>query len=648
MASLLNNRIILDLRVRLYNHIIALDLNFYDRARTGDIVAKVFSYVRQIRRFLVHGLQALIINILMLSGTMMIIFALNYKLALISFLPIPIIISGTWFYQRRARYAFFRLWKVISSFTSYVTSIVNSIILVKILGREWLESRRFLKYVKGVYDAEINLAKLNVRYFPLMNLSLSLTSTLIMLYGGLMVLQGETTIGTVLAFLGYLWRVYGPIRTLSHLVQMYTQAETAYEKLLEVLNIPPSIRNTPDAVDIKLEGNIRVEDVYFAYADRPVLKGINLEIASGEVVGIVGPNGSGKTTLARLLTRLYDPIKGKIVLDGINLKKIKLNSLRKQIVMVPQEPLLLSGMIAFNIAYGSEYASSEEVLLVSKISHAHEFIMQLPLAYDTDVGEAGRKLSGGQKQMICIARALIRKPRILILDEAMSSIAVELEEAIIKGLLSYLPESTIIIISHRPSLMNHVNRVIEIRDGRIINEYKGPLRKRPETNNYLEFLNPRELMLCYSNGYLRVIAKEGLILDSLKAKLSFPLSYPKMVILYNSEGSELYIIRNHEDLDQESQKALLSYLKKEHGIVYIKRMILIKPIMKRNVLVILEDENGTSRKEVIPISNIVVYGNRLIIITSKRMYVADINSLSKDMRVNISSLALEAEIWMHE
>ncbi len=650
VMAVLNNRVVLDLRERLYRHVMSLGLDFYDQSRTGDIVARVFSYVRQIHSFLVRGLQTLIINILMLSGTITIIFAINFKLALISLAPIPVILFGTWAYQRKARFAFLRVWKVISNFTSYVTSVLTSIILVKVLGMENIEIKRFHKYAKSIYDAEIDLTKLNIRYFPFMGLSLSLTSTLIMFFGGIMVLRGETTIGTLMAFLGYMWQVYGPIRVLSNLMTQYTQAETAYEKLLEVLGVEPSIKEAPDAIDVKLKGSIKVEDVYFAYTDRLVLKGISFEVKPGEVVGIVGPNGSGKTTLVKLLSRLYDPRKGRILFDSIDLRKIKLDSLRRQVAMVPQEPLLLPGSIAFNIVYGSESASPEDVLIASKISCAHDFIMRLPLAYDTDVGEAGRRLSGGQKQMVCIARALTKRPRILILDESMSSIAIDLEKKIMKGILAYLPDSTIIMISHRPTLINYVNRVIEVRNGTITNQFEGLLEERPEVENYANFINPKDLSIRYDGASLKVSTKEGYTLSNIKAKLPFPTSYPKMVILYDNKGNELCIIRNYEELDSISKKELLNYIKREYNMINIRRIIKISPIRRRrrefDVLIIFEDERGITRREVVPLNTITVQDSRLMISIPGRIYIANLNNLDRNTRIGLLSLAVETEsLW---
>ncbi|MGC8577949.1 MAG: DUF1854 domain-containing protein [Thermoproteota archaeon] len=648
VVEVLHNRVVLDLQERLYTHMMALGLDFYDQSQTGDLVAKIFTYVRQIQSFLIDGLQSVMVNILMLGGTLIIIFAMNFKLALAALIPIPVIIIGTWAYQRKVRFAFLRVWKVTSNFMSYVTSVVSSIVLVKVLGIEDIENKRFFKYAKDIYDAQINLAKVNVEYFPAMNFSLTLSSTLIMLFGGFMVLNGEATIGTIVAFLGYVGQVYTPIRSLSQISALYVQAETAYEKILEVLNVEPSVKEAPDAVDIKIGGSIKVEEVQFAYSDKPVLKGVSFEIKPAEVVGIVGPNGSGKTTLVRLLTRLYDPDEGRIFYDNVDLRKLKLSSFRSQVVMVSQEPLLLPGSIALNIVHGLREASPIDVLVASKISCAHDFIMSLHLAYDTDIGEAGRRLSGGQKQMVCIARALVRKPRVLFLDESTSNVAVDLEEKIIKGVLNYLPDSTIILISHRPSLVNYINRVIEVQDGMIVNELKGLLRERAvaENGSYINLVDPSSITVRYENSSLQITTKEGYTLSNIKAKLPFPISYPKMAILYDEKGNELGVIADYDKLDEKSREAMSNYITKEYNVASIKRITRLLPIGGRrsaNIVVVFEDENGVVRREIVLPNAIVVQNNRLTILTHNGIYVADVNKLEKSTRLGLLSLAVEAE-----
>ncbi|MEM2051055.1 MAG: DUF1854 domain-containing protein [Thermoproteota archaeon] len=491
-----------------------------------------------------------------------------------------------------------------------------------------------------------------MQYFPIMNFSLTLASTLIMLFGGLMVLNGEATVGTIVAFLGYVAQVYTPIQSLSRISTLYVQAETAYEKILEVLSMEPSVKEAENPVDREISGNIRVENVYFAYSEKPVLKGVSLAVESGEVVGIVGPNGSGKTTLVRLLTRLYDPDEGGILYDEVDLRELKLSALRSQVVMVSQEPLLLPGSIALNIVHGFKQASPIDVLVASKISRAHEFVMRLPLAYDTDIGEAGRRLSGGQKQMVCIARALVRRPRVLFLDESTSNIAVDLEEEIVKGVLSHLPDSTIILISHRPTLTKYVNRVIEVYEGRIVNEYNGLLRERPGSSDaeHAALIDPAVVKISCENDSLKVSAREGYALLNVSARLPFPVSYPYMVILYDEKGDELGIVEDYRKLDAESRNAVASYITRKYNVSRIKRIVEILPVgggrRSANVIIVFEDENGSVRRETVLPSTIIVQGNRLSILTFHGIYVADLTRLDRSTRLGLLSLAMDAEaLW---
>jgi ABC-type bacteriocin/lantibiotic exporter with double-glycine peptidase domain len=652
LAEVLHNRVVLNLQKRLYSHMMTLSLDFFDQSQTGDLVAKIFSYTRQIQSFLIDGLQSIMVNVLMLIGTLIIIFTMNPRLALAALTPIPIIIVGTWAYQKKVRFAFLRVWKVTSNFMSYVTSVLSSIVLVKILGIESIETSRFHKYAGDIYDAQINLAKVNVQYFPIMNFSLTLASTLIMLFGGFMVLNGEATVGTIVAFLGYVTQVYTPIRSLSQITTLYVQAETAYEKILEVLNMEPSVKEAENPVDRKIEGSISVENVYFAYSEKPVLKGVSFNVESGEVLGIVGPNGSGKTTLVRLLTRLYDPDEGRILYDNVDLRELKLSTFRSQVVMVSQEPLLLPGSIALNIVHGFKEASPIDVLVASKISRAHEFVMRLPLAYDTDIGEAGRKLSGGQKQMVCIARALVRKPRVLFLDESTSSIAMDLEEEIIRGVLSHLPGSTLILISHRPTLTKYVNRVIEVYDGKIVNEYDGLLRERPERAEaeHITLIEPASVKISCENGSLRVSTREGYVLLNVSARLPFPVSYPHMVILCDEKDDELGIIEDYRKLDAESRNAVASFIAGKYNVARIRRIIEVLPVgggrRSANVIVVFEDENGSIRRETVLPNTIIVQGDRLSIVTFHGIYVADLKRLDRNTRLGLLSLAVDAEaLW---
>jgi len=658
IMAVVSNRVTLDMRNNLYENLMALSLDFYDRSMTGDIVARIFDYVRQINAFLTDGFPSLLTNILTLAGTLIVVFALNVKLAFISLFSVPIVLFGSWVYRKRAHFIFMRVWKATSNFMSYVTSVISSITLVKVLGREIVELERFRRYAREIYDAHIDLAKLNLTFSETINYIMSLSQVIVMFIGGFMVINGETTIGTITAVLSYLSRVYGSIQFLGTFSSQYVQADTAYEKILEILSIKPSVSEVPDAVDFDLKGRIEVENVYFSYVkERPVLKGLSLDIEPGEVVGIVGPNGAGKTTLVRLLTRLYDPERGRILYDGVDLRKIKFRSLKDQVVMVTQEPLLLPGSIALNIAYGSRKVRPIDVIRASKMSYAHNFIMRLPLAYDTDIGEAGRRLSGGQKQMVCIARALIKAPPVLILDEATSNVAIELEQLIINNVLGFARDSTLLLISHRPTLIRYVNRFIEVDDGRIVNEVKGHLRERPrvDVDKIVSVLDSKSIYIELDESGLHVKLGGERVIEKAVAKLPFPLSYPNMVILYDSEGSEVGVIEDYTRLDEKSRNALKIYLQREYNFINVKRIVKILPLgggMGRpmgghgrggNVLLMLEGANGEVMREVVPTNMITISGGKVTIPTPQGFYIIDMKNLSKTVKTGLLSLALQIE-----
>jgi ABC-type multidrug transport system ATPase subunit len=333
--------------------------------------------------------------------------------------------------------------------------------------------------------------------------------------------------------------------------------------------------------------------------------------------------------------------------------------------MVSQEPLLLPGSIALNIAYGSRNVKPIDVIRASKMSYAHNFIMRLPLAYDTDIGEAGRRLSGGQKQMVCIARALIKAPPVLILDEATSNVTIELEQMIINNVLGFTRDSTLIIISHRPTLIKYVNRLIEVDYGRIVNELEGQLKERPnfDVDKIVSVLDPKSIHIELNESSLNVKLGEGRIIEGVAARLPFPLSYPNMVILYDSKGGEVGIIEDYTRMDDESINALKMHLQKEYNFINVKKIVKILPLgglgggMGRpmggrgrtgNVLLILEGENGEIMQEVVPTNMITISGEKVTIPTPQRFYIINMKNLSKTVRNGLRSLALQTENpWEH-
>jgi ABC-type multidrug transport system fused ATPase/permease subunit len=301
----------------------------------------------------------------------------------------------------------------------------------------------------------------------------ALATAAIIWYGGIQVVHGKMTLGVIVAFLGYVQRFFWPIMDLTRIYNMMQSATAASERIFEVMDTKPEIEDAEDAIELTdVKGNIRLKDVWFRYNEEDgfVIKGISNEIREGEVVALVGPTGCGKTTLVNLISRMYEPQMGAIYLDGVDIRRIKQSSLRRQMVVVPQDPFIFSGTIRENIRYGKLEAKDEEVEEAARIVRAHEFIAELPNGYDTEVGERGARPSGGQKQLISFARALLANPRILILDEATSNIDIYTEMLIQEALAELFRGRTVIVIAHRLSTVRSADRILVMEDGRIVEE----------------------------------------------------------------------------------------------------------------------------------------------------------------------------------
>jgi len=640
--AVLSGRVALDLRSKVFKKALDLGVELYENVRVGDVTVRIYGYVDRIQRFLVSSFETIILNTMQLAGMLFVVFSLNPRLSIIMLIPIPIYTWGLIRYQPRARMLFRKTWGKISRMSAYVTSLLNSILLVKLVGREKLEEQRFNTFAYEVYDANIEATKYGLRVFPWLNLLLALTSVAILYAGGLMVIRKELSLGTLTAFMAYMWQVYGPIRSITGLIPRLTEAEAAYEKIQEIMEATPSVTEAPDAVDVEVKGEIEAVDVWYEYTPgRPVLKGVSFRVEPGEVVGIIGPNGAGKSTLARILVRLYDPLKGAIMLDGVDLRKVKLSSLRRKVVLVPQEPMLLAGSVAFNVAYGSEAADPFSIMYAAWLCGAHRFIIELPLAYDSDVGEHGKMLSGGQKQLICLARAALLRPRIMILDEATSNVHVDLEETIMKRLLGYLRNTTIISISHRPTLNNFVERVVVVSDGRVTNEMPGGLAGRPPRPRRLKILEAEDIQVTDRGAWLEAVV-DGTVLRELRARLPFPLSYPQLLVLYR-DPEDMIVVKDWTRFQPETKRALLRHLRREHGLKIATRLYSLTPEMRFAARVMLEDEDGRKVEFSIPIRNLILMNNSLIIVGPRELYVVDLSKLDRSTAWKAATMATGPE-----
>ncbi|MEM2028745.1 MAG: ABC transporter transmembrane domain-containing protein [Candidatus Bathyarchaeia archaeon] len=467
--SYLGQKLIYNIRVKVYEHIQRLSLGFYDRMSSGRIMTRVTDDVGRVQWFLTWGTQTLITSALQIVGIGIIIFSMNIYLALFALLPIPIIVVGMPLFRKRAHRAYHKVWRRWADVSSLLWDTIPGIVVVKTFTREKFELKRLMERLGNLVVANLKVTLLHIKFFPLLGFAISSGTAIVWWIGGQEVLRENISLGSLVAFISYMGMFYGPVQTISNLFEPLQSSITSSERILEIMQIEPEIKDAPDAVEFQFKGSIIFKNVSFGYNPYiPVLSDINLEIKPGEKIGIVGPSGSGKTTLTKLLLRFYDPTEGAIYIDGVDLRKIKLQCLRSQIGLVLQDPLLFYGSIAYNIAYGKQDATPEEIIAAAKAANVHEFAMSQPLAYDTNVGDRGWRLSGGERQRVSIARAIITEPKILILDEATSSVDTLTEKKIQEAMENLAKGRTTIIIAHRLSTLQNVDRIVVMDKGRIV------------------------------------------------------------------------------------------------------------------------------------------------------------------------------------
>ena len=480
---------IFNIRNDLYRKLHELSYGFFEKIDTGQIISRATSDIDRVRRFLGFGLTGLLSSILTFSSVFMILFSLNVELTLFSLSITPIIFIVTYLYAKKSRPLVMESRQLVGEIASNSREGILGIRVIKAYNLENFSYNNFLKINLKRYNIELNVAKLRAYTWPLLTLIVSLISVFVYWYGGLKVMQtplnysGKTfELGDLVAFTVYLGMLVWPIVRLGFITVMSQYAIIAAERFFEIIDMEPEVKEKPNAIKLKkVEGYIKFENVVFGYdSSKPILKNLNLEIKPGERVAIVGPTGSGKSTLIKLIPRFYDPIKGRILVDGIDLRDIKIRSLRKHIGLVHQDIFLFPGTIKDNIAYGKPNASMDEIIAAAKAAGIHDFIISLPKGYNTIIGERGIRLSGGQKQRIAIARALLINPKIIILDDSTSYLDAETERVIGDALKKLFKDRTVIIITQRPSTVRLADRIVVLSDGRVVEEgtHEELLKKR--------------------------------------------------------------------------------------------------------------------------------------------------------------------------
>ncbi|MYI94623.1 ABC transporter ATP-binding protein [Candidatus Poribacteria bacterium] len=470
LGAWLTFRIASNIRAHVYEHLHNLSIRFFDKRTTGTVISHITEDSERLQNFLLEGLSFLSVQLFMFFGIGSMLFLMNWKLTCFILIPIPIIVfGGGWFY-RKVRSLWHRAWRRRSKLFDVVNDSVSGIRVVRAFGQQKDEVNRFETANIDTRDYETKAELIWATYYPPLMFAVQFGSLIIWYVGGLDVLTGTMSIGQLVAFHAYLAMFYQPLRYVSPLINWASRSMTAAERLFEVVDSQPEqtddgkLKAMPNII-----GEIRFHNMTFGYdSHKPVLRDINLHVKPGEMIGLVGHSGAGKSTLINLICRFYTPDSGTLEIDGEDIKKINLKDLRRQIGVVLQEPYLFSGTIAENIAYAKPDAPMQEIITAAQAANAHDFIVKFPDGYDTEVGERGGNLSGGERQRVSIARAILHNPRILILDEATSSVDVETEKQIQEAIDRLVQNRTTFAIAHRLSTLRNADRLFVIEKGKAV------------------------------------------------------------------------------------------------------------------------------------------------------------------------------------
>ncbi len=468
LSSWVGERVLLDLRRQVFRHMMRLELGHHERTPTGRSVSRLTSDIEAVNQLVVEGATSLVINGLSLIGVIVILTVYDWELAIAAFLIFPLLAASTWWFRVKATAAYRLTRERVAVVLTVLQETLSGVRVVQAHGRQEETRRRFRKANADYRSANMTTVTVSGVYFPGVELLAGLGTALILWYGGNRVLDADLSVGVMVAFIGYLASFFDPIQQLSQLYNTFQSAMAALEKIFGVLETEPRINDRTDAVDLLgIVGRVQLEHVSFGYGREYVIHDVTLDIAPGSTVALVGATGAGKSTLAKLIARLYDPDEGVVSVDGINLRDVREESLRAAMGIVPQEGHLFSGSIADNVRFSYPRATDDDVRRALDAVGALEFVEGLPEGVDTDVQERGARLSAGQRQLICFARALVADPQLIILDEATSSIDIATERRIEEALDRLLVGRTAIVIAHRLSTIRRADRIVVVEDGRI-------------------------------------------------------------------------------------------------------------------------------------------------------------------------------------
>ncbi|MEK6559058.1 MAG: ABC transporter ATP-binding protein [Planctomycetota bacterium] len=466
----LGQRLIYDMRNQLYDHIQQFPLSYFENNKTGEIMSRLMNDVNSLEQAIVGPVITFITDMFKFGWILYFCMKLDWQLTSVALFVCPFISLCTYNFGKRIRKVFRSLRDKTAELNALIQDNISGIKVIAGFAKEAEEMERFRNKNYDNYNLYVRILKLVSTLRPIVDLITETGAVIVICFGGYKVLQGQLSAGTFVIFFPYLQMMYSPITGLTRFYNQVQRAIASTERIFEILDTPSELKDAPNAIDLPpVRGIVEFRHVHFRYnQDMDVLTDISISACPGQMIALVGPSGSGKTTLTKLIPRFYDPTKGEILIDGYNIKHVKLHSLRRQMAMVLQEPFLFNDTVKANIAYARFDALNNEIEEAACAANAHDFIMKLPHRYDSVIGERGVKLSGGQKQRIAIARAILANPRILILDEATSSVDTETEQLIQNAIYRLVKHRTTFVIAHRLSTILHADLIVVMDQGLIV------------------------------------------------------------------------------------------------------------------------------------------------------------------------------------
>ncbi len=475
VAAWMSNHMVYTLRTQAYNQLQKLSLAYYDKRQTGSLLARVTQDVNELQNFLVDGIQLFLVNTLTIVGVFIILLRFNWQLTLLVLLPVPITIYLTRMIWKVLWSKLQRLWHLRSGMSGSISAALSGVRVVKAFAQEGREAKSFNDKAFNLFGAGVVVEQAWATYFPIIGFITTIGVYIIWYVGGLQVFNNPSrkdgmTIGVLGMFLSYIFMLLGPLQAMTRIADWLSRSTASAERVFEVIDAEPDIQDTATAVAMPvIDGHVQLKNVHFSYdKNSDVLDDVSIDVAPGEMIGLVGHSGAGKSTIINLLSRFYDVKDGQILIDGVDIREIKTGDLRRQIGVVLQEPFLFPGTIASNISYAKPDATPAEVMRAAKAANAHDFIMRFPDGYDTFVGERGARLSGGERQRLSIARAILHDPRILILDEATASVDTETEKQIQEAIGRLTLGRTTFAIAHRLSTLRNASRLMVMERGKLV------------------------------------------------------------------------------------------------------------------------------------------------------------------------------------